>query len=60
MTKEQRLQFAELLDEYESELKAKKREIRKCETVEEYAAQKMLRKHLKVISEIKRIIYYQL
>ena len=33
MTKEQRLQFAELLDEYESELKAKKREIRKCKTV---------------------------
>ena len=60
MIKEQRLQFVELLDEYESELKAKKRETRKCKTVEEYAAQKMLRRHLKVIKEIKRITYYQL
>ena len=60
MTKEEKLQFADLLDDYACELKEKEKDNCDCKTKEEYAAQLMLRKHLEVINEIRVCIYYDL
>ena len=53
MTKEERLQFADLLDDYVCELEEKEKDICECKTKEEYAAQLMIKRHIKVINEIK-------
>lgn len=58
MTKEERLQFADLLDDYVCELEEK--DNCNCKTKEEYAAQLMIKRHIKVINEIKICIYYDL
>lgn len=60
MTKEERLQFADLLDDYVCELEEKEKDIYECKTKEEYAAQLMIKRHIKVINEIKVCIYYDL
>lgn len=60
MTKEERLQFADLLDDYVCELEEKEKDICECKTKEKYAAQLMIKRHIKVINEIKVCIYYDL
>lgn len=61
MTKEERLQFADL-DDYVCKLKEKEKEKDDCDckTKEEYAAQLMLRRQIEVINEIRICIYYEL
>lgn len=60
MTKEERLQFADLLDDYVCELKEKEKDNCECKTKEEYAAQLMIKRQIKVINEIRICIYYEL